>query len=600
MPLWQPPAAADVGASAVGPSPGDDATLPASAITNTHSTLRSVDHGRPSQYGRPSQAPHRPLTRGEVIGGRYVIKELAGEGGFASVYRAADARIPNHEVAVKLLNSTSTDPKTREAALRELTLIASVSHPSVVQFKDYGWHEGRLFFAMPWYRGHTLGGDQALDRASARRVFERCAYGLQAMHEAGICHYDIKPDNIFLAEIAGFEAGFPVLLDLGIAAKRGETPMALTPEYASPETAAAILSRGGTPVGTAADVYSLALSLRNVLEPETAPQLGESLPGFLHKRTLEPVEPPRSKELRYLQPMFKRWLSIDPTERPSAAEFALELAALTQPEEAHADRRRTLLRAAPLVLVLVAIAAVLGLLLTRKTKELVQQKAVEAREDLVTSARLEELKRDSQNQLDEKLQLAQEFQTQRDQFKNQRDKSRAQLETMTADRNRVHVELRTRTDERDQARTSLATEAQLLDETRADLVRRSADLDARTKELADERAALLSRNLDLATRTKDLATRTQERDQAQAERDRAQADLARRAHDVEELDSQLAAARADLDKRSKDLDRATHEQNTLQAQLAEATAAQKRLEAQLNRVTQERDQARSKTPPAQP
>ena len=53
----------------------------------------------------------------------------------------------------QLLALTNAGP---EAALRELTLIASVSHPSVVQFKDYGWHEGRLYFAMPWYRGRTL------------------------------------------------------------------------------------------------------------------------------------------------------------------------------------------------------------------------------------------------------------------------------------------------------------------------------------------------------------------------------------------------------------------------------------------------------------
>ncbi len=51
---------------------------------------------------------------------------------------------------------------------------------------------------MPWYRGRTLASNTPLDRADARRVFERCAYGLSAMHDAGICHYDIKPDNTFV------------------------------------------------------------------------------------------------------------------------------------------------------------------------------------------------------------------------------------------------------------------------------------------------------------------------------------------------------------------------------------------------------------------
>ncbi|HEX2678899.1 MAG TPA: protein kinase [Polyangiales bacterium] len=605
MLAWQPPAAAGdardptllgLGESQPVPAPAPAAAVQAESPADMHAQTQpaqalqgSIPVANQVQSGTrevvPQRVSHAPLGPGEVIGGRYVIKELAGEGGFAAVYRAADSQIPNHEVAVKVLRTEANDEATKAAALRELTLIASVSHPSVVQFKDYGWHEGRLFFAMPWYRGRTLATVIPLDRASARRVFERCAYGLQAMHDAGICHYDIKPDNIFLADIAGFEAGFPVLLDLGIAAKRGETPMALTPEYASPETALAILNGGQTPVGTAADIFSLALALRNTLEPESAPELGESLPAFLHKRTIEPVEPPKRKEFAYLQPLFKKWLSIEPSDRPTAAEFAVQLAALTQPEEERAERKRLLLRAAPIVLLLMLVAGGLALALRHKSEELVLQKKNEAREDAEMQARFDDLKKNSQNQLDAKLQLAQELLLQRDDFRKQRDdfklqlgQTRSQLESTAADRNRVRADLKSRTTDLEETRTTLQTTNQTLQQTRADLAQRSHELDVRQSQLDDTRA-------QLSARTQELAARTEERE-------RAQADLARRAQELQVASRKLDTTREDLDARTRERDKAQSTLDQREKELDRARDQLRQLNEDLQRRTKELDAAR--------
>ena len=184
------------------------------------------------QAGPISLAPPRQLGVGDIIADRYVIEEHISSGGFGAVYRASDRQIRHHQVALKLLHLPAADDAARQAALRELTLIASVSHPSVVQFKDYGWFEGRLWFAMPWYRGETLDqrfrdsarADPRSAAPLARPIFERIARGLAAMHAVGIHHHDIKPENIFVADIAGFDGGLPVLLDLGIAAQRGEGP----------------------------------------------------------------------------------------------------------------------------------------------------------------------------------------------------------------------------------------------------------------------------------------------------------------------------------------------------------------------------------------
>ncbi len=579
MLVWRPPAAADATQQGIG---GAAAVTPAPEMQADPSPSGEPDHvSTPATLGATVQAsaggavsgehparrrdPTQPLVAGDVIGGRYVVKSLAGQGGFAGVYRATHREIPNHEVAVKLLNAQAESPEARETALRELTLIASVSHPSVVQFKDYGWHEGRLFFAMPWYRGKTLSSAAPLDRADARRVFERCAYGLQAMHDAGICHYDIKPDNIFLADIEGFDAGFPVLLDLGIAAKRGERPTALTPDYASPETAQSILNGGGTPVGTAADVFALALSLRNVLEPGTMPELGESLPAFLHQRSTVPISPPTRKDLRYLKPLFERWLSLDPSERPSAAEFALQLAALTAPEERRAERKRLLMRVVPVVFVLGLIATVLALQLKTTTKELVEQKQEGEKQSQAANERFVKLKAESKDQLDEKLQLAQEFQSQRDQIKKT-------LDVTSADRDRVRSDLKARTRERDQTKSDLAAQTQVLQGTKSALDQKTQEAADRTRELAQARG-------DLQAKTQDLAQRTKERD-------RAQSDLAKQAKAVQDAQQALASLKAALAAQSADVAAKTTE-------LQQLTKERDKTKAELDKRTHERDAARN-------
>jgi serine/threonine protein kinase len=319
------------------------------------------------------------LAVGDTIGERYVVEKVISSGGFGTVYRAKDRQIANHEVAIKLLHKPAASEQERESALRELTLIASVSHPSVVQFKDYGWQQGRLWFAMPWYKGQTLdqryddNGQPSLSRREARPLFERLARGLAAMHDVGIHHHDIKPENIFVADIAGFDGGLPVLLDLGIAAKRGEGPKGLTPEYAAPEIAASALGDKSRPIGSMADVFSLALVLRNFLEPETSPRIGDELVPLLNARANEPIPKLERRELRYLQPVFNRWLSLDPVDRPTAAQLATELAVLTEPEERREARVRILRRIVPIVLVAALTVAVLWIQVLQQRTQITAQ-----------------------------------------------------------------------------------------------------------------------------------------------------------------------------------------------------------------------------------
>ena len=301
------------------------------------------------------------LQPGALVAGRYVVQARVGTGAFGDVYRATDAEVPGHVVALKLLHQPAYSDDARQAALRELRLIASVFHPSVVQFKDHGWHRDRLWFVMPWYEGETLESRmerEPLTRAEALAIFRPLARALQAMHAAGIRHQDVKPDNIFLVQLAHGSAGdgesdevLPVLIDLGVAATEAERLVAGTPTYFAPEVAAQFATVPRKPrVSTPADVFSLALALRNALEPATQDDVpAGAVDSFIESRARE--RPPRftQRKLRFLQKTFDRWLALDPDERPTARELADELEVLIDPEVRRARRSRLLRGALPVL-----------------------------------------------------------------------------------------------------------------------------------------------------------------------------------------------------------------------------------------------------------
>lgn len=326
------------------------------------------------------------LSEGDVVAERYRVARWLGTGGFADVYEATDLDVPGHVVALKLFRQPSADGAAREAALRELRLIASVTHPSIVQFKDHGWHLDRFFFVMPLYRGETLRDRLArgpLSRVEARSVFVPLARALAALHRAGVRHQDVKPDNVFLARPHdGDDADLlPVLLDLGVAAKDAENVLAGTPSYLAPEVAARFAREPDPPTVTGkADVFALALTLRNALAPDEEEEvLGGAVDAFVRHRARHGLTAPRRRELRYLRASFERWLHLAPDERPDAATFARELAILTAPEEKRARRVATLRWGLPLVVSLLVVFGAVVFVLGRDA-ELQRVEASQARE----------------------------------------------------------------------------------------------------------------------------------------------------------------------------------------------------------------------------
>lgn len=312
------------------------------------------------------------LEIGAVVGERYVVECLLGAGTFAQVYRAKDSLVPDHSVSLKISRDPATDGQAVSAAKRELQLIASVFHPSVVQLKDHGWHENRLWFVMPLLRGETLAtrlsrGD--LSRREAREIFEALAEALATLHAAGVRHQDIKPDNIFLAQLdPESERRLPVLIDLGLAVKDAELVLAGTPTYLAPEVAARFAGvPDPAPIGPKADVFALALTLRQALDG-SAPEAVTSVDAFVSRRARVAPGAPTRRDLRDLRAHFERWLNISPDVRPTAEEFRRELRILTRKEERR-SRRLVLARwLAPTALAVVALFATTAMVLTREAE----------------------------------------------------------------------------------------------------------------------------------------------------------------------------------------------------------------------------------------
>lgn len=346
----------------------------------------------PRHTRAPRRSRRKPvLETGTVIAGRYEIEALLGAGAFADVYRARDRDVTDHVVALKILRTASADTRSVRAALRELQLIASVFHPSVVQLKDHGWHEGRLWFVMPLYRGETLANRLsrgALSRREAREIFEPLTEALASMHRAGVRHQDVKPENVFLAQInpeTGSQVSprriLPVLLDLGVAAKDAELVLAGTPAYFAPEVAARFAGAPDpAPVGPKADVFSLALTLRRALDPDTTEEVaGGAVDAFVAFRATRTPSAPSQRDLRDLRPYFERWLNLSPDQRPSAEQLYRELAVLTRPEELTARRLSVMRWAIPTAVAVLALFSAVVYVLSREAA-LQRLDAAQARE----------------------------------------------------------------------------------------------------------------------------------------------------------------------------------------------------------------------------
>jgi eukaryotic-like serine/threonine-protein kinase len=177
------------------------------------------------------------LARGESIG-RYLILGLLGKGGMGEVYAAYDPEL-DRKIALKLLRGQSTtgvDPSEgRTRLLREAQAIARLSDPNVVVVYDVGMFDNRVFLAMEFVDGNTLGYWLQSKPRTWREVvanFMAAGRGLASAHRAGVVHRDFKPDNVMIGR-----DGKVRVMDFGLArsidADSGEKPPGESPEIAA-------------------------------------------------------------------------------------------------------------------------------------------------------------------------------------------------------------------------------------------------------------------------------------------------------------------------------------------------------------------------------
>lgn len=144
--------------------------------------------------------------------GKYTISERIGRGTYSRVYRAVDHQ--GRAVAIKV-STTQTEPQHLDAFQKDLVSAASVLHPNLVAVHDLGFEDDFPYLVMELVEGQDLDkllkSNAPLSLSERIRVMEQVGGALKAAHERGVCHLDVRPSKIMLAD-----SGQAKLLDLGL------------------------------------------------------------------------------------------------------------------------------------------------------------------------------------------------------------------------------------------------------------------------------------------------------------------------------------------------------------------------------------------------
>ena len=282
--------------------------------------------------------------------GTYQVKSLIGRGGMGEVYRAFDT---SHDrmVALKLLAThLSADESYRARFRRECHLAARLREPHVIPIHSYGETDGRLFLDMRLVEGRDLGEalatTGALPPGRAVEIIGQVGRALDAAHDDGLIHRDVKPSNVIIAE-EDDDAVFVYLVDFGVARAVGDdgNSNALTQtggavgtfDYMPPERFAGVIADRRT------DVYSLTCMLYECLTGQR-PFTGGDLPSLMygHMNSVPPAPSKLKPELtEAMDAVIARGMAKDPAARfptaggvAAAARAALRASTRPVPEAA--------------------------------------------------------------------------------------------------------------------------------------------------------------------------------------------------------------------------------------------------------------------------
>jgi eukaryotic-like serine/threonine-protein kinase len=267
------------------------------------------------------------IGKQNLIGGRYSLHSPLGSGGMAEIFLARD-EVLERDVALKILKERyATDEGFVERFRREALNAASLNHPHIVAVYDWGRSEddGAYYMAMEYAPGGTLKDyilrDGALPVHKAVEIASQIAWALQAAHERGVVHRDVKPQNVLLSG-----SGNVKVADFGISRAASATttsrsrPILGTANYMSPEQAK------GETVGPRSDLYSLGVVLFEMLTGEL-PYKADTPAAVTMKHITEPPRSPREanpKVPEEIDALTRRLLAKDPADRYGSAAELLE------------------------------------------------------------------------------------------------------------------------------------------------------------------------------------------------------------------------------------------------------------------------------------
>src|SRR5262245_444260 len=285
------------------------------AVAESSSDTVTLD-GAAAARVRGASAIGAYLQPGSLLGERYEILQLLGQGGMGAVYKARDREL-DRVVALKVVRPDMADqPNLLQRFKHELILARQVAHRNVIRIFDLGEAGGTKFISMEYVEGENLAtllrkhGRFAHDEAA--KIMYQVFRALEAAHAEGVIHRDLKPQNIMRdgnGKIVVMDFGLARSAEVSAVTRSGA--LVGTLEYMAPEQGQ------GQHVDERSDIYSAGLIFYQLLTGKM-PFVSESAVASLIKRSQERVVPPIQRDAtvpKALSDIVVRCLEIDPKDR---------------------------------------------------------------------------------------------------------------------------------------------------------------------------------------------------------------------------------------------------------------------------------------------